>query len=427
MSKKTPYLPLARIQAGLLSTMMMPLNERANLRNRSIVNYKPNYPIRFLNPDCIGNTNVSGGSGQMRSSILCQQIELAQSVGMPVVILHEGNVRLAQQIAGQFSQDPEYVEVSYQRPCFEPVYDLSDSEVTDQFWQITPQRYALKPEARYSLDGAIGYLRALKIPVSAHNLLQCQQVELIKLVDDANNQGAISDADAQSLKARLMYGQTEKMKLDLILSDYLREVDAILWKKGGGVKPENILSAIRRKKILLFDILSVGSEFLFNTVIYQLRRAMTSGLRFLLIVDSLSVQANNQFAEMLKIASQKVSLTLASDDLYAAAGGDERLFQSLVGRANVNFILRHSTAASAKKWAETCGEYDAWIQSSNRSFGSQSNPGSPFSSYTSNYGTSLNRQREFIVKPEEITRMNDAECYILTGARGEISHLLLLT
>lgn len=423
MSHNAPLPPLKRKQIGLFSTLTMPLNERANLRNRSIAYYYPNYAVHFLDPTC--NIIISGGNNRLRSRILCQQIELAQAVGLPVIILHEGNTELLNQISGAFSAAPEYSEISKRSPRFEPIFDLTDSEITDQIWQVTPQGYALKPEGRYCIDAAIAYLRACNRAVSIRNLQTSQQVDMVNLVNQANGQGILSDAAAQSIITRLTYGQSERMKMDLIISDYIRELDPILLKKGGGLQPENLLSAVRHKKILICDVVSVGSEFLFNTVIYQLRRIMACGIRCMLVLDSLAVQSNQKFSEILKLASQNVHLTISSDDLYAQVGGEEKLFQALVGKSQINFVLRHTSAGSAKKWAEALGEYDAWIMSTNTNYGHQTSPYTLMGTYSSNYGTSTQRMREFIVKPEYISSMTESECYILQAGRG-ISHIQLL-
>lgn len=37
----------------------------------------------------------------------------------------------------------------------------------------------------------------------------------------------------------------------------------------------------------------------------------------------------------------------------------------------------------------------------------------------------ISKNREFVVKPEKITRMGYGEAYVLTAARGELAHLVL--
>ena len=204
------------------------------------------------------------------------------------------------------------------------------------------------------------------------------------------------------------------------------EIQPFMYLRKRGYKPLNILTAIRSGGVLCFDIASVTNKLLINTIVFQLRLALTKGMPYLLIVDSLPANANEAYAAYLKTSSDKVCKTISSDDFYAMTGGDDKVFSSIVGNSQILIVMGHTSGQSAQKWAEVFGQYDMYEETYSTSHGSSKRtPFSIFSSPNQNTTISTNRKREYIVKPEQITHMANGEAYILTLARGEVCHLIL--
>ena len=412
---------------GFFTSLFQSRTERINHINRSVNEYRPNRIEAFLPPGSpVSSAVVSGGTGIVRSSVICAQITHAVENGLPVIILHEGDLDLEQHIRSRFSQLPEYAEISTRRPAFEPMYGLSDLEISNEIVESTPPQFDMKYNVKYYLDGVASFMNGTGKSTSFHMFSTCPHLRIFDLVDDAQMQGKITDQTSQEIKSKLMMGQSENLKLESVLASLRMEMEPVLWKKGCGFRPENVFTAINDRRILCFDIVSLSSQMMTNIIIYQLKLALTRRMPYMLIVDSLPADANQQYRDFLKMSSNLLSLTMASDDLYAMTGGDDKLFDSLVGRSGLAVILSHKSGASAKKWAETIGQYDEWVDSYSKNYGTQTNPRDIWSSHSSGNSTSTSRNRAYKVRPEWISGMGDNEAYIMSRARQETAHIQLV-
>lgn len=417
---------LQRAGGGFFSSLLKSRAQRVSERNRGIHEYKPNAIDAFLQPEMgVYNVAASGGSAAARNSVVCAQIDSAWQNRLPVVILHEGDRLLEDTIRARFAGHGEYAEVSRARPAFEPMYGLAPLEIANEVIQSATKDYDIKYNARYYLDGVSELMHKMGKRTSFKMFATCPHLQIFDKVDDARVQGKITDAEAQQIKSKLMMGQTENLKLDSYFSSVELEIAPILWNKSSGLNPVSVFSAIRDRKILLFDVMSVNSVMLMNMLVYQLDLASARGLQYVLVLDGLPINANQKYGEFLKKASSNIAWTVVSDDLLSTVGGDERLFGALVGNSLLTVIMSHASGKSASKWAEVIGMCDVWNESYSNSFTSQTNLNTIWNTYSSGTSRFTHKAREFIVQPEFITRMQPNEAYIISRPRQEIAHLLL--
>lgn len=418
---------LKRADGGFFQSLIMPRTERVNKGNRGINEYKPNQIEAFF-PDGsgVGNMLISGGIPKVRNAAICAQIGNAINNGLPVIVLHEGDHYLERIIRNFLSGTNYYEEISQSRPTFEPMYELSGLEISNEIVQSTPKEFDMKFNVKYYLDGVADFMNRIGKNTSFHMYLTCPHMEIFDKVDNAQMSGRISDDAATKIKSKLMMGQSENLKLESALANFEQEMSSIMWRNGSSYPPVNIISSIKRKKVLCFDVVSLSNQMLANTIVYQLKLALTKGMPYVLILDSLTLGFNEQFKDFVQMNSNNVALMISSDDLYALTGGDDKLFDTFVGNSPLTFILSHKAGNSAKKWADVIGQYDAWIESYSTNYGTQSNPFQIFSSHSRGRSTSQQKNREYIVKPERISRMNDTEAFVLSRYRNETAHIQLL-
>lgn len=397
----------------------------ANEMNRSITNYDPNTIDPFFDPSRgVFNTIVSGGGSIVRNSAIVAQCTNAIQNNFPIIILHEGNSRLARDMKTNFQGTGKYQEISSSSPCFEPFYSLSALEIINLIMETVPKDYDLKQEARYYIDGISQVIKKSGKNLSFKMFATCPHSLIFDKVTSLQQQGVISDTEAQDITSRLMTGQLEKLKIESFLSNLKTEIEPFLYQSHHGYKPTNIMSAIRNQQILCFDIASVTNSFLINTLMFQLKLALTRGLPYVLIIDSIPTSSNETFSKFLMNKSDKISTMLCADDFYAMVGSDEKIFNALVGNSPNIIIMSHSSSQSAIKWSEVFGQYDKLEQSYSKTRGGSKK--TPFSMLASpNYSNQIttSKAREFIIKPEQITRLGQTEAYILSAVRGEVAHL----
>ena len=408
---------------GFFKSMLMSNTARANSNNRGIAEYKPcAISSLFDVNNGVYTAVVSGGDPDIRNKAIIAQTECAIGNNFPVVIIHESNDRLNYQLENAFGSNGRYVEISQDNPCFEPFFGLNPMELVNQIIETAPKSLDIKHVLRYYMDGLVSYLNAKKKHASFKMLSSCPHAFIFDKVDDLQMNGLISDGEAQTMKSKLMMGQSESLKLDAYLSTFEMEIQPIRYMTGYKAKPTNIFSALTQQKIVSMDIGSSVNEISMNTIAYQIGLAQKRGMRFVLIIDSISVGSNEAFSKLLKTPNKSCPRTIVSEDLYAMAGGDEKLFSAIVGDSGIMIVMRHSSGQSATKWAETFGQYDRYDETYSNSTGKSREPFKLFSSTNRNSSVSISKSRAFIVQPEVISRLGSGEAYVMSAALGHCGH-----
>lgn len=413
---------------GVFKALTMTRTDRINAINRSVIEYNPSHVDAFFEPaKGVYNSIVSGGDRYYRNQAIIAQVACAEQNNFPVIIMHEGNSDLEQQVTSNFAGTGKLIKVNRTNPCFEPLFGLNEMEISSQILETAPSEYDLKFSARYYIDGISTFLKKSGKHLSFKMFSTCPHALIFDKVDDLKNRGAITDAEEQEIKSKLMMGQSENYKIDTFLASLKMEIDPILYVAKRGYKPVNIISSIKRNKILCFDIASVTNKLLLNTLIYQLKLALTQGLQYVIIIDSIPTNSNEAYAAYLQAPTGKACRMISSDDYYSMVGGDDKTFSATIGDSQIIIVMGHTAGHSAAKWAEVFGQYDKFEESFSTSRGSSRR--TPFSLMPSpnfNRTVSVSKSREYIVKPESITRMGNSEAYILSAARGELAHLQLI-
>lgn len=413
--------------SGALKLLFMSRTDRMNKINRNISEYKPTTISSFFDPsNGVYNSVVSGGDSNIRVNAAVAQAVCASQNNFPVIVLHESNLNLAQQMRSNFSSTGRYFEVSPSSKCFEPFYQLDEFQIANQIIETAPKDFDIKFSARYYIEGIGKYLNKSGKHLSFKMVSTCPHSILFDKVEELRLQGKISDSEEQEIKSKLMMGQTENYKIDTFLATLQREIDSVMYRPKTGHKPVNIISALKKKGILCLDINSVSNKLFVSTLISQLKLASTMGLRYTVIIDSIPIDANEEYATYMKAPSDKICKMICTDDLYSMVGGDEKLFAAVVGNSQISVIMNHRSGNSATKWAEVIGQYDRYDESYSTSTGGSREPFKLFETKNHQSGVSVSKNRAFIVQPEQITRMGQTEAYILTAALGELAHLNFL-
>lgn len=362
----------------------------------------------------------------MRVKAMAAQAICAVKNNFPVVILHEGNYELEDQIRNVFGGNDKFVEVNNDTSCFEPLFSLNELEIANQIMETASELYDMGWKARYYIEGIGEYLKKSGKNLSFNMFSTCPHAQMFEKVENLRMQGGINDIEEQQIKSKLMKGQSEIDKLDTYMASLKMEMGDLRYIPGNGQQPINIISALNDAEIICIDIASAMNKLLLNTLVFQLKLALSKGIRYTLIVDSISLNANEAFANYLKAPTDRICTLIAADDFYSMVGGDEKAFNALMGRCQIAVVMSHTSGNSATKWAEIFGQYDKYETSYSRAKGSGKRTSfSLFASPYQNNTVNINERREYVVKPEKIMRMGYGEAYVLTAARGELAHLIL--
>jgi hypothetical protein len=267
--------------------------------------------------------------------------------------------------------------------------------------------------------GIIDFIRSKNISPYYEMLISCPHNQLIDKIDDAQQKGYLSDQRATIIKSQLIQGQNERANVQAFFSQLSSSQGAgILSNRGNRNSAVNIRTAVLHNGLIMIDIGSSTNEILLNLIANEIKEVLTSGKKIMLILDGINIDSNDLLSKVIKSLSSRCLTTFLSENIYSTLGANDKLFRTFVGNASKCIVFSHMDNSACNKWSETFGYYDA--EKISKTIGGNQYFG-PQDSFT----TSFNR--EFILKPEEISRMSRNEVYILDkNARGGLIHTTLL-
>lgn len=404
--------------------------EKRNQRKKGIVEYKPSEIGGFFPPEESSvNTVISGGSDRIRAEAVGAFCQLALYHQMPVIVLHCADQALEQYMFNLLSGTGLLGVVNPLNPCYEPFAGKNPREISQMVVDSAPKDFEIKANLRIYLEGACAFLQAKGVRPNYHLLSTCPHGQLFLKVDQAVMAGKMGVDQGQEIKRRLMAGQNEYFKLENYFYDLDAQIGGILWKKqraGQKYAPVNILRMLGNQGVLMIDVNAAANQLVINLMLAEIRMALQRGIHFACVLDSLEVSDNEYLKRLLEQSAGQFALAFSNRDVYAACNADDNLFNVVLGKSGKNIIFGHSSNVSATKWSEGIGYYDK--EEVSRSFNKSKSyqPVQFFPTTTSGQSTNISIKREYILKPEEILRMQEREAYIYTKTNNEFAHTSLV-
>lgn len=415
----------------MLDSIISMINNRninnANIANRGILEYRPSEIGGFITPYYnIDNIIITGGDRGIRANAITAIAYNSCVNHIPVIVLHESDIELENRLKLTFENTGYLTVINPGNAFYDPFFELGKTEICKLIIESIPKDYDLKPNARNYIDGMISYLEALHKKPSLPMMAKCPHVELFNLIDRIISNNKITQEQGNIIKNKLMQGQSEAYKIE----NYLELLYSHFSSISCNAKNNNVVNlpkAVSDKDILSIDIVSNMNETIVTTIANQIKTLIAKGETITLIIDDISFTNNKVLSELLLGFNSKCKLTISSNDVYALCNADDKNFNTLFGRCHTAVVYSHSSGTSASKISEIIGYYEKTEITQSRSTGSsRSSPFQLFSGSNSTSTTNYNLKREYIVKPEEITRMGRNEVYIVNRDSGELSHTSLI-
>lgn len=414
---------------NLLQSVTKNTPEHRNMKRRGITEYQPSEIGGFFPLDEIADQMVvSGGNDKIRAEAIEAYVQLALYRQTPVIILHNGDRILEQYMMTILGSTGLLGLVNSMNKKYEPFVGKDSRTIGQMICESAPKDLEIKANIRSYIEGMCRFLQSRKAVPTYQMLSTCPHGQMIFKVDEAVMNGRLSQTRGQEIKMRLIAGQNEYYKIENYFYDLNMQIDPILWRynKGNKEKPVNIFSALKQKGVLMVDVGSSSNQMLINLLLSELRIALQQGHQMACVLSGIDISDNEYLQHMLEQSSGKCKMAVISRDVYTSCNADERLFHLLLGKSMKNIIFTHSSNVSATKWAEGIGSYDKEETSYSYSQGKSRSPTQFFATTSSNQSKSISIKREYIVKPEEILRMEEREAYIYTKVTNELAHTMLV-
>lgn len=363
---------------------------------------------------------VSGGNNSSRAAWIARFTNLAYSKGYPVVVLHEDNEYIDNELNTILGTN--YLSISNGSKNFEPFSNMTSNEISKLILDTATDDYDLKKNARYYIEGMVEFLQCKNVSPTLYSFYSCPYFKLFDSIDNLAMTGKISDAKAQSIKQKLMMGQSEQCKLESLFTDLFQQGENVFYDKKSRVN-YNVKNCVEKNKVVAFNISSNSNNLLINLIVAQMKQILNKGQSFVLIADNISSVNNEKVKKFITENSNNCQCIISNQDVFSMIGGEEKVFNTLVGISEQIIILRHASGATCNRWAESIGYYDKEEESQSFSTGKmKATPFSLFSGSNTTQQKSYSIKREYIIKPEEINRMTENEVYLYRHTDNKLIH-----
>lgn len=394
--------------------------ERNNEARRNITRYEPSDIEGFIERDTqVGSYIISGGISLYRSRAAASVVACSLSQNIPVVVLHEGNIELQNAIASATAFTGNKVIIAKNTSIYDPFYNRSNQEICNLIINSTQESSRISALGQQYIIGITEFIKSKNIPPFCDMFINCPHDVLFDKIDDAVVQGLISNQKATQIRNQLMQGQNERANVQTFFSQLSYQGAGVLSNKGNRNAVVNIKTAVEHNGMLMIDIGSSTNDILLNVLVNEVKDVLANGRRIMLVLDGININSNEVLSKIIKSLSSRCLITMLADDVYSMLGADDNLFHSIVGNASKCIVFSHRMGISCHKWSEIFGYYD--IDKVSQNLGTNQNYQCDYGFGSSN-SISVTTNREFVVKPEELSGLAPSEVYILDRNTGEFAY-----
>lgn len=414
--------------ASLVNTWLSNRRTRQTIRNieknnelrRNITRYDPSDIEGFIERDAnVGSYIISGGNINYRAKAAASVAACSLEQNIPVVIIHEGDKTFESDVTYATSFTNNKVIITSNTAVYDPLYNRTNNEICNLILNSCNQSLKINASGQQYILGLAEFIKSKNIPPYCEMFVSCPHDEIFEKIDESEQKGFLNNNDATKIRNELMQGQTERASIQSFFSQLSYQGMGIISNKGNRNSAVNIKTAVKHNGLLMMDIGSSTNEILINLVVNEIKEVLASGKQIMLILDDININSNELLSKLIKSISTRCLTTFVSTDVYSMLGADEKLFYAFTANACKCIIFSHTSGATCNKWSELLGYYDVDKVSQNIALNQNYQWG--YSSGNSN-SISVSTNREFIVKPEEISRMKPNEVFILDRNAKELAH-----
>lgn len=399
--------------------------EVQNERLRNVSTYRSAPIEAFVVRHRRGNILVSGNNQSIKNRVSCVAAYNSCLRRKPVVILHCGNSELERLISEAYSTEYMHYIINRNNPIYDPFLGLSKEEISQLV--VTASSGSNRVEriggiGGTYINGLTDYLLANGRTPVASSYIRCPHDELLSRVLRHQENGEISDADARHITDEITQGKSEQGKVEQCFRVLNTQASCILSRSADWAI--SIRKAIDENETISIDLVSASNDLLISMVLQEIRDAMSMGKEFLLVLDSIPIDASESLGQLIRNYSSSCNFVYASSDAYSDTQSTANVFETLLAKSNTVFVMQHNSANTNKKFSEYFGEYQRVEINTTYASGDtyatygQILPGSSNSNITSTQR--VNKPR---VEERDIASLSYDELYIKCDSNQEIIHV----
>ncbi|MBE6719082.1 MAG: hypothetical protein E7571_00300 [Ruminococcaceae bacterium] len=365
----------------------------------------------------MGNISISGGTTDIRNALIIQNCKQSVSLGVPTIIIHEGNYLLEQLLQSTFSNHRYLRIINPNNPYYEPLFRLSDMEIGHFISDSSLKEHKIGSNGALYVSALSTILRKKGITPYTRMFANCPHGSINNLIVNMENSGIISANEADKLRNEVLLGIKEQAEVEYFFQQTELESPILAWKSNLS-KCTSVSECILRNGIMSLDISSCGNQNQLSLISTEINNCKRTGTQFRIIVDAVSFYGNDKLIQVLKNTSGSASWTISSPDIDCMLGNTPGELATWLALSHRAILFSHGIKTCELLSAEL-GEYEHIDVV--ESHAGNNNIGRIGYHYGANSSFSTSEKRKRVIKPEEIESLESNEFIMLDNYTATIS------
>ncbi len=398
---------------------------KENNNNKNITYCPPTRIEDFFDAnDCISNIAFSGANQYLRNRALKCTIQNAVNQGYGVVVLHQGNTELESELKYITSSITVFNRTSSN---YEPFIGLSNSEIFRMVQDSAVQCCDMKGASKYYLEGVTEFIRGKKATPCCHMYITCPHLTIVDKVDTAETKGVLNSTVANKIRTLLVQGLDQRCDVENYFNILENQGRGLLATSKSLNRALNLRLLLKRKEVGIVDISSVNNRLILNLIMCDMMNAYNAGYPFLLVVDGISITSNVLLQQYVENSGYNSFSVISNDDIFASVNGNEKILFSVLAKTSKSFIGQHVSGQSCEIFAKHIGQYDKKeIDTSYMQTKQYQSMFSVIPGQMEGSGIHVSSKKEYRVTPDEISKMDYNEFYLMESKHNTLYHVFSL-
>ena len=391
-----------------------------NDNRRNVVEYR-SAPIEAFLPQTVNNNVViSGSNDELRERVVCARAWKCHLENKPALVLHCGNLNLADRLAQVFQGQNKFLRLDSTNPIYDPFIGLDRTYVSQFILNSSGREYRIERIGSSYLYGLYDYLQQIGRPICTETFYNCTRDRSHENIIQDSEDGVISEFIARRINSELAQGQLEMGNIEQYFNVLKQQGCDLLADEYNLNDAISIRKALHDGKIVSLDISDSSNTLLLDIVVQEIRALLADRIPISLIIDAIPIDASETFNQLIRTYSGSNSLLYSSQDVYSSMQSTTTHFESILGRSEVVIALQHYSASSASKFSEFFGNYQKLEQTQQYGMGHSGRFGEVFRGTYDNNGVSFQPTVKARVEEADITGQRADHAYIKQRGRTEI-------
>ncbi len=396
---------------------------RLNEQNRNIQLLGSTSPDQIIPCNYqMGNISISGGSEAIRNELIIQNCKQSASVGVPTIILHEGNYLLEQMLQTTFSNHRYLRIINASNPFYDPIFRLNDMEIGHFISDSSPKDHKVDSGGALYVKALSTLLRLRGITPYTRMFAHCPHGSINNMIVKMENSGMLNADEADRLRNEVSLGSKAQAEVEYFFQQLELESPILAWKINLS-RCTSISECILRNGIMSIDVASCGRLNQLALISTEIEQCARAGTPFRVIIDAVSFSGSEKLIQALKNSSNSVAWTITSPDINRMLGNAKGELATWLALSHRAVLFSHGIK-TCELLSTELGEYEHIDVVESRA--GNNNIGRIGYHYGANSSFSTSAKRKRIIQPEEIESLGNNGFIMMDNYTATISKGMLV-